>query len=181
MKTSIFVTASDNDVIGRNGQIPWHIAESSRRFMALIRKSVVIVGHTTFKDIMGEVGRPLPGILTIVLTKTPWPGIQVVEDRNIILYQPNIQAALELAKAFSWFIGREELFIIGGAQTFTAILPYVDRVYLTRIHIDVPGELRMPLGWLDDFKLDMSRHGTWPVERTSELEYSFRQYNRKLM
>lgn len=180
MRVALFVTATENDVIGRDGSIPWHIDESSRHFQALTNGGVIIVGHHTFDEIMREVGRPLPNMLTIVLTQSPWPGLQVLNDRDIVLYQPSIPSALKLAKAFIWFLGKKELYVIGGAQIFTAMLPYADRIYLTRIHVDIPGDVRMPLGWLDDFELDLSKQAQWPASRYAELTYSFRQYNRKL-
>jgi dihydrofolate reductase len=180
MRTSMFIIASDNDVIGGdNGGVPWHIDESSRFFMDMIRNSVIIVGHNTFNEITREVGRPLPNVLTIVLSGSPWPGLTVSGDRDVVMYQPTVQAALKLAKAFTWFIGKKELFIIGGAKTFTSMLPYVDRVYLTRVHVDVPGNVRMPLGWLDDFAYDQNYKEIGPVTRTAELHYSIKQFNRK--
>jgi dihydrofolate reductase len=180
MKIALFVTATEQDVIGRDGNIPWHIAESARHFQALITGSVIIVGHRTFEEIVREVGRPLPGVLTIVLTQSPWPGLQVFNDRDIVLYQPTVQSALKLAKAFTWFIGKKELFIIGGAQIFAATLPYADRIYLTRIHTDISGDVRMPIGWLDDFELDRSAQATRSVAPHAELDYSLHEFNRKL-
>lgn len=178
MRVSIFVTATDDDIIGNEGQIPWYLPESSRHLQALITGSVIIVGNHTYQTIIREIKHPLPGTLTVVLTQSPWPGLQVIEDRYIVLYQPTIQSALKLAKAFTWFLGKKELFIIGGAHTYAAALPHTDRIYLTRIHADIPGDAKMPLGWLDDFTLNLSPQEQWSVNQTAVWNYSFRQYNR---
>jgi dihydrofolate reductase len=68
-----------------------------------------------------------------------------------VIFQESVTAALSVARAIEAFAGRDEVFVIGGAQVYTEALPAVDRIYLTRVHRSVDGDAAMPAGWLDGF------------------------------
>lgn len=179
MRTSLIVAANTKDVISAGGKIPWDITEDLVRFRQLTTGHVVITGHQTHISIIQRFGRILPERVTIVLTRSYLlPKIEPYDDA-IVLYQPSLRAALTMANSISRFADKDEVFVIGGAQTYTAALPYINRVYLTRVHEESDGDRSMPRGWLDDFTLDWSkRHSSTRDSR--EKFWSFEEYERKI-
>ncbi len=128
MRLTIVVAASTNNVIGLNGELPWHLPEDLRRFRQLTMGKPVIMGRLTFEAI----GKPLPGRRNIIIssdTDLRIDGCEVV---------PNPQAALQLVE------GDEEAMIIGGGRIYEQFLPRVGRIHLTRVHTTVDGDVFFP-------------------------------------
>lgn len=164
MITSLIVAAAENDVIGRDGDLPWRLPEDLRRFRRLTTGHVVVMGRLTHESILARLGRPLPDRTSVVLSSTLPP-----DDRIVVV--DTVSLALEAA----W--EREtggEVFVIGGASVYRQTLAAADRIYLTRVHRDFEGDTVMPHGWLDDFT-EVSREG--PMDE-SGLAYSFADYAR---
>jgi dihydrofolate reductase len=169
VRTSLLLAASENDVIGRDGDLPWYLPMDLRRFKALTAGHVVVTGRLNHDSIMNRLGRPLPGRITVVATrKADRPG------EGPVIYQPSVAAALSVARSIEEFAGRDEVFVIGGAQIYAETLPEADTIYLTRVHANVEGEVRMPAGWLDGFKLVDREDGP----AGEELPYTFERYER---
>jgi dihydrofolate reductase len=146
MTISILVAAADNDVIGVGGDLPWHISADLRRFRSLTLGHVVVAGRRTHDSIVRRLGHPLDGRLTVVVTRS----LQL-RSHDQVIYQPDVVSALAVARAIEEFAGRDEVFVIGGAEIFAQALPMVDQVHLTRVHITPPGDAVMPAGWLAPF------------------------------
>ena len=123
-RISIVVAISRNRrAIGKNDKLLWHIPEDMRRFKELTTGHPVIMGRKTFESIVGYLGKPLPGRDNIVITRNPeyqYEGATVV---------PSLEAAIEKARK----LDTEEIHIGGGAEIYKLALPFVDRLYLTRI------------------------------------------------
>src|SRR5512147_1091647 len=126
MRTTIIVAADPNDVIGRDGRLPWHLPEDMRRFRTLTTGHVVVAGRATQDSIVERLGGPLPGRITVVVSRT----VTGAADRVIFL--PTVDAALTAARAIEAFAGGDEVFVIGGSEIYRTCLPEVDRVLLTR-------------------------------------------------
>src|SRR5262249_54551639 len=146
-RISLIVAATDDEVIGRDGDLPWYLPTDLRRFKALTTGHVVVTGRKNHASIVRRLGGPLPGRISVVVTRELRAG----EGPGI--YQPSVAAALAVARAVEGFAGRDEVFVIGGAQVYAEALPSVDRIYLTRVHAAVDGDTRMPAGWLGGFRL----------------------------
>ena len=132
---SIIVAKSTNDVIGRDGALPWHLPDDLKHFKRLTTGKPIIMGRKTYESI----GRPLPDRQNIVMTRNTGyeaPGCQVVATP---------EAALAAAT------GADEVMIIGGSGIYDTFLPMADRIYLTRVHADVDGDVRFSVpadaGW----------------------------------
>ncbi|MCB2088281.1 MAG: dihydrofolate reductase [Sphingomonadaceae bacterium] len=115
-----------NGVIGKDGQLPWHISADLKRFKALTMGKPMIMGRKTFESFP----KPLPGRRHIVLTRdTGWnaDGAEVVHS---------VGEALRVA-------GDSEVAIIGGAEIYALFLPLCARVELTDVHQDFAGDTHM--------------------------------------
>jgi dihydrofolate reductase len=124
---TIVVARAANGVIGRDGTLPWHLPADLKRFKALTMGSVMVMGRKTFASLP----KLLPGRRHIVLTRDrAWraEGAEVAHDAD---------QALEIA-------GREPVSVIGGADIFGLFLRLADRIELTEILADIPGDTMMP-------------------------------------
>ncbi|MDR0345873.1 MAG: dihydrofolate reductase [Nocardiopsaceae bacterium] len=170
MITSLVVAATEDDIIGAGGALPWHIPGDLRRFRALTTGHVVVMGRVTHESILARLGHPLPGRTSVVVTRGPRAalggGVKAAES---------LERALADAAGQASQAGCDEFFVIGGATVYAEVLPWVDRVYLTRIYHRFDGDRRMPAGWLDDFEL-VSREDA--AEPTTGIRYSFLDWQR---
>jgi dihydrofolate reductase len=92
VRVSMIVAATRDEVIGDAGDLPWHLPDDLRRFKALTSGHVVVVGRKTHESIVKRLGKPLPGRISVVVTRDPRPG-----DGSVI-YQPTVTAALSVAQ-----------------------------------------------------------------------------------
>lgn len=136
MHVSIIVAVARNGVIGRDGDLPWRLPADLRFFKRMTTGHHLIMGRKTWASI----GRPLPGRTMVVLTRdraAAFPGAAVAHA---------LPEALALARA----AGDSEAFVIGGAEAFALALPLADRLYLTRVHAHVEGDVGFPAPVHDD-------------------------------
>ena len=120
---TLVVARAQNGVIGRDGKLPWHLPTDLRRFKALTMGSAMVMGRKTFESLPGL----LPGRRHIVLTRNRNWREDGAETAN------SVEDAISLA-------GAEPLSIIGGADIFRLFLPLADRVELTEVLEDMPGD-----------------------------------------
>lgn len=118
MKISLIVAMASNRAIGLDGQMPWHLSADLKHFKQITMGAPIVMGRKTF----AAIGRPLPGRRNLVISRNPdyqATGCEVFADINSVL-----QACSDVA----------EVFIIGGATLYQALLPHADYLYLTEIH-----------------------------------------------
>ena len=145
------VAMADNGVIGRDNGLPWHLPDDLKRFKALTTGHTLLMGRKTFDSI----GKALPGRRNLVLTRnTAWsaPGCEGVAS---------IDDAIAAA-------GDSTLFVIGGAEVFSACWPMIGRLELTEVHAIVDGDTRLEVfdrrQWRETFRVKHAadeRHA-WP-------------------
>lgn len=128
MKISLIVAMASNRAIGINGQMPWHLSADLKRFKQITMGSPILMGRKTFEAI----GKPLPGRSNVIISRDSdykQPGCLVFND---------IDSALEHCS------DSPEVFVIGGATLYQALLPRADYLYLTEIDKDFAGDTFFP-------------------------------------
>ncbi|MEN0035683.1 MAG: dihydrofolate reductase [Cellvibrio sp.] len=136
MKLAIIVAAAKNGVIGNNNQLPWHLPQDLKYFKSVTLGKPVIMGRKTYESI----GRPLPGRTNIVVTRSAdWKvdGVVVVNSIEQALEEASKAIAASAAPV-------EEAMIIGGAEIYRTALPMVNKVYLTRVEVEIEGDAFFP-------------------------------------
>ncbi len=124
-----FIVAMDrNRLIGNNNQLPWHLPADLSHFKQTTMGKPILMGRKTWESI----GRPLPGRLNIVLTRTPGLEIDGVE---VVHSLPQALALLEPAA---------ELMVIGGSGIYQMLLDKVERIYLTQVDAEFEGDCWFP-------------------------------------
>lgn len=124
---SAIAAMAENRVIGRAGALPWHHPEDLKFFKRTTLGHPVLMGRTTYESI----GRPLPGRLNLVLSRTlpKTPGVTV------------LRCLEDLPAACA---GADRVFVIGGAQLYAALLPRCEELYLTLVRENPEGDAFMP-------------------------------------
>ena len=163
MTVSLIVAVSSNGVIGRGGDLPWYLPADLKHFKRTTMGHHLIIGRRTWE----EVGKPLPGRTMVVVTRSRRfapEGAQVVRS---------VEQALELAAA------DDEPFIGGGSQIYTIALArdLVDRIYLTRIHVEVEGDTFFPDVDLDEW--EQVSEELHEADEQNEFDFSFLVYERR--
>src|SRR6476646_5864533 len=114
---SIIVATDEENGIGKDNQLMWHLPKDLKFFKTTTSGHPVIMGRKTFDS----VGRPLPNRRNIVITHQKDLKIEGVEVFN----------ALENAiKACA----NDEIFIVGGGEIYKQALPFTNKIYLTKVH-----------------------------------------------
>lgn len=159
MTLTCIVAVSENGVIGRAGDLPWHLPEDLKRFKRLTLGHTIIMGRKTWVSI----GRVLPGRRSVVLTRTA--GF-APEGATVV-------GSLDEALAF----GEDEVFVIGGASLFAEALPRADCIHLTRVHARIEGDTFFPEEALVGFDLVEEEHH--PADARHAHAFSFQTYRRR--
>ena len=153
------VCISENWGIGRDGQLLFHLSADMKRFRSLTLGKTVLLGSrtlATFPD-----GKPLPDRRCIVFTRST----EAIEGAEVA---HTVKDALELAGSDS--------IVIGGASIYTLLLPYCDRVRVTKVYATPKA---------DSFFPNLDTHPDWRVESEGELmeedglKFRFIDYVRK--
>jgi dihydrofolate reductase len=151
---------STSGVIGRNGDIPWHVPEDLARFKQVTVGHTVVMGRRTWDSLPAKV-RPLPGRRNVVLSRHSEftaDGAEVVDSIDAALTDP-------------------EAWVIGGAEIYALAVPRATRCEVTEIEIDLVREDEDALAPVLDESW-LGETGEWQVSR-SGLRYRFHSYRRR--
>ncbi|MFO7868469.1 MAG: dihydrofolate reductase [Bacteroidales bacterium] len=131
MKISAIAAVSENNVIGNNNDLIWHMPADLRFFKRKTVGHTLLMGRKTFESI--NKGKPLPNRQTIVITRNK----KFTAPQQVLVVH-SIDEALHIMPQ------DEEVFICGGAQIYSAFLPCTDFLYITRIHESFSGDTFFP-------------------------------------
>ncbi|MAF96768.1 MAG: dihydrofolate reductase [Rhodospirillaceae bacterium] len=138
MRLSLIVAMAENRTIGLDGGMPWHIPEDLKLFKLVTMGHPVIMGRRTYQSI----GAALPGRTNIVVTRNK--DFEAA-DADVV---HGLDQALTKARAVEelWRPdgGREEIFVIGGAEIYGQVLAQAQRIYMTEVHRELPGDTFFP-------------------------------------
>lgn len=157
---SLIVAMTENRVIGRDGDMPWRVSRDLRRFKRLTMGHHIVMGRKTYESI----GKPLPGRTTIVLSRSAFvapEGVHVIGS---------LEEALHLASS------DQEVFITGGEAVFAAALEMADRIYLTRLHVDLQGDTFFPE--VDWSRWELVEETFHAADEKNDYDLTFQTYHR---
>lgn len=126
---TLIVAASENNAIGKDNALIWHLSDDLKRFKSLTSGHHIIMGRKTFESFP----KPLPNRTHIVITKQD--DYQVPQG---VLVANSIEKAIEMSK------GDNQPFIIGGGEIYRQALPFVNTMEITRVHESFEGDTFFP-------------------------------------
>jgi dihydrofolate reductase len=132
------VAVSKNNVIGKDGKLPWHYAADMKFFREKTTGNAVVMGRKTWLSL----GKPLKNRLNIVLSRDA-----NIEPQESVVVLRDVEAVLSFSKSLT-----TDLFVIGGAQIYQAFIPYIDRWLVTEVPLVVEdADAFMPEDFLKGF------------------------------
>lgn len=134
MKIVLVAAIGENGVIGREGQLPWHLRSDLQHFKSLTINKPVIMGRRTYESI----GRLLPQRTNIVLTR----DFGLVAPGAVLA--TSLDGALGYAREDAIRRGVDEIMVIGGSDVFSATMADADRLEITRVHMSPAGDVHFP-------------------------------------
>ncbi len=161
MNLSIIVAISENNAIGKNNELLWHLPQDLKRFKAITTGHTIIMGRKTFDSI----GKPLPNRRSVVITR----------DENF--HHEGVTVVHSIKEALATVASEKEVFIIGGGEIYKETLPLVDKIYLTTVHKSFEADTFFP-------KIDLSQWAIieeekLPQDEKNKLPASFQILQRK--
>ncbi|MCE7793047.1 type 3 dihydrofolate reductase [Salipaludibacillus sp. CUR1] len=158
---SMIAAFSEGRVIGKDGDMPWHLPADLRHFKKVTSGHPILMGRKTFESI----GKPLPNRRNIVLT------------RDKTFSAEGVEAIHDLADIRSLMAEEEEFFVIGGATIYEKLISKADRLYITHIHASFEGDTFFPEINGDEWETVSSEKGT--VDQKNPHPHTFLVYERK--
>ena len=135
ISVSLIAAVARNNVIGRDGTIPWRIPSDLAFFKRTTLGKPIVMGRKQFQS----VGRPLPKRTNIVISRES--GFQ--PDGVIVI--SSLEAALEHAASIAGTDGGDEVMVIGGGEIYAQCMPLADRLYISHVDADVEGDVYFPV------------------------------------
>lgn len=166
MIISLVVAASENNVIGKNNQLLWHLPKDMKFFKNVTWAMPVVMGRKTFES-MGS--KPLSGRKNIVITRKPgWKaeGVTVVNS---------IDEAIALAGQLNY----KEIFVIGGGEIYKIIFEKANKIYMTRVHAELEGDTHFPVIEKSEWKLISNSDN--PADEKHAFPFSFQLWERGII
>jgi dihydrofolate reductase len=131
MKITLVVAASDNNVIGKDNQLLWHLPKDMRFFKNTTWGLPIVMGRKTFESLGSKV---LPGRLNLILSNQK----NIKTNGATLLH--TLQDAVNLAAKQDY----KQLMVIGGGQIYELALPLAHTIMLTRVHTTIEGDAFFP-------------------------------------
>ena len=158
---TIIAAASNNNVIGNNNKLIWHIPKDLIRFKELTLNHAVIMGRKTFESLPN----PLPNRLNIVVT------------RNTNYYNEGITVCKSIEEALTHCKNDSQPFIIGGGEIYTQTIDIVDKIELTRVYKTYDGDAYFPD--IPEEKFELVNEEINELDGDEKIKYSFLTYKKK--
>jgi len=144
MKINMIMAVAETGVIGKGGDLPWHLARDLQHFKTATIGHAIIMGRKTFASIIARTGgKPLPKRLHIIMSRNP----HFAPAMDELMVATTAAEAIECAKR----AGYAQVFVIGGGEIYRLFEPLAERILLTRVHATPDGDtyfnLSHPQNW----------------------------------
>lgn len=155
---SIIVAIAQNNVIGKDNKLLWHVSEDLKRFKSITTNKKMIMGRKTFESLPGI----LPNREHIVITR----------DKNFKIDSDKVTIIHDLTSLIEKYLKSEdEIFVIGGAEIYKQFLPYAKKLYLTKIDATFEGDTYFPEINYDEFQTEYTSEKY--TDEKNGLNYTF--------
>lgn len=158
---TMIAAAGENNALGKDGKIVWHLPNDYKRFRRLTTGHHIIMGRKTYESLQ----KPLPNRKHIIITRQK---DYKVEDCIVV---DTIEKALEACPK------EEDSFIIGGGEIYTIGISYADKIELTRVHGSFEADAYFPEIDKTEWKLEKSEFNE--KDDFHKYEYTYETYLRE--
>ncbi len=160
---SIIVAIANKNVIGKDNTLIWHLPEDLKRFKTITSGKTIIMGRRTFESL----GRVLPNRKHIVLCN----------DMKMNIDNENVEVVNDIKCLDKYINSDEENFVIGGATIYKLLMPYANKMYITKINQDFDGDAFFPEINKEEWEIISTEKGLKNEE--NPFDYDYVTYKRK--
>ncbi|WP_158210185.1 dihydrofolate reductase [Myroides phaeus] len=161
MKLILIAAAAENNALGKNNEMLWHLPDDFKHFKNLTSNHFIIMGRKTFESFP----KPLPNRTHIIITRqadyTASEGCIVVAS---------LEDALAIVKE------QAEVFVIGGGEIYKLALPFADRIELTRVHTSLDADAFFPEFSLGEWKLKKEEFHS--IDEKHQYSFTFQTFEK---
>ena len=159
----LIAAAGEENELGLNGDLPWHLPNDFKRFKTLTMGHPMIMGRKTFDTFP----KPLPGREHIIVTR----------DTSYAADFPNCTVVHSLEDAIAAAGNAQKIFIIGGGEIYRQGLPFATGVELTRVHGKFPADTHFPV--LEPSQWECIASDLQAVDERHAFAFTYETYRRK--
>lgn len=163
MIISLIAAATENNVIGKDNDLPWHLPDDMKFFVQTTRGHHILMGRKNLESF----GKLLPKRTNIILTR----DTSFTYEGAVIFH--NLKEAFQFAENN----GEDELMVIGGGEIYKQALPHADRIYLTRIHTEIEGDTFFPE--INQKEWEVVHEEYHPKDEKHQYDFTFFTFERK--
>ena len=173
VRVGLIVACSENSVIGRDGDLPWHLPEDLKHFMRTTKGHAVIMGRKTFETLE----KPLGGRLNVVISRSMSIDSQIPGQLAVVRsLQEAIDASRQADQAVGGF-GKGLVWIAGGGEIYKQAMDVADLIVRTRVHCEIDGDTYFPDIDPDRWKLECSEEH--PADDRHKFGFSIEHWIRR--
>ncbi len=154
---SIIVAIANNNVIGKDNKLIWHLPEDLKRFKALTTGHTIIMGRKTFESL----GRVLPNRKHVILCN----------DAKMNIEDENVEILSDISLLDKYINSEKENFIIGGATIYKLLMPYSNKMYVTKINQEFEGDVYFPEIKDEEWKIIKQEKGIKNEQNPYDYDY----------
>ncbi len=163
MIISLVVAAARNNVIGKDGELPWQLSNDLKHFKNVTWGMPVVMGRKTYEALR----KPLNGRKNIIISRQS--GLQV--DGAVTV--KSFDDALFLVKQMDV----KEVMVIGGGEIYKMVFDKATRIYLTRVEAEPEGDTHFPV--IDPLLWKLVSNQDFPADEKNNYAYSFQTWERR--
>ena len=161
MKLITIAAAGEQNELGKDNKLPWHLPDDFKRFKTLTSHHYIIMGRKTFESFP----KPLPNRTHVVITRQ-----KDYANENCIVVE-NIEKAIDVVKK------EDKAFVIGGGEIYKQFMPYVDEIELTRVHSKFDADTYFPE--INPKKWKLTQTINHPKDERHKYNFDFETYVRQ--
>ncbi|MCF6365014.1 MAG: dihydrofolate reductase [Bacteroidales bacterium] len=159
MTISIIAAIAENNVIGKDNDLIWHISEDLKRFKKLTSGHSIIMGRKTYESLPFK---PLPNRKNIVISSQK----NLILEGAVVVQSP--EEAVKICE------GEKEVFICGGATIYNHFINIANKMYITKVHHKFDGDTFFPEYTENDWRIESQSKKKY--DKKSDLYFSFIDY-----
>ena len=163
-KIIIIAAASENNALGKDNDLLWHLPDDFKRFKAITSGHMIIMGRKTFESFP----RPLPNRYHIIITRDS--SYQTTHDNCTIVH--SLKEALDFAE------NEEAVYVIGGGEIYAQAMDHADLIELTRVHASYE-EADTFFPEIDADKWELQREELHPADERHAVPFTYLTYSRR--
>ena len=160
---SIIVAIANDNVIGKDNKLIWHLPEDLKRFKSLTTGHTIIMGRKTFESL----GRVLPNRKHVILCN----------DMEMNIDNENVEIFKDISQLKQYIDSDEENFVIGGATIYKLLMPYANKLYIKKINESFEGDVYFPQ--IDENEWQEVKREKGLKNEDNPFDYDYIDYIRK--